>query len=352
MKNQVIHYDLFAGIGGFSLALDNIYGKQNTRHIFVERDEFCQLVLKKHWPEADYYSCINEFNSYAKHKRLERSKQNETQRYFGQCSREYGNKEQIVLTGGFPCQPFSQAGQRKGTADDRYLWPAMFESIRLIRPDWIIAENVAGLVTWNEGMVLEQVCSDLESEGYEVQPFIIPACAVNAPHRRDRVWIVANRSSERRNNGADNRQERQILHNENGDAPQNQPERQGRECGVGQNPSITPNSEGGRQRWSESERDRGGQSEETLGNCNRNASDTESQHSEKRATCESYSWDENWDEVAASLCRMADGLSYWVDRRGKKRNSRIQRLKALGNSIVPQVAEIIFRQITHQESNF
>lgn len=197
MNDLITHYDLFAGIGGFSLALDNVFGKGNTKHIFVERDEFCQLVLKKHWSEAKYYSDIYDFVADAKHKRLEGCEQNKTTGYPGQCNGEHGDKAQIILTGGFPCQPFSSAGRRKGTDDDRYLWPAMLESIRLIRPNWIIAENVAGLVTWNEGMVLEQVCTDLESEGYEVQAFIIPACAVNAPHRRDRVWIVAHSVNDR-----------------------------------------------------------------------------------------------------------------------------------------------------------
>ena len=96
-----------------------------------------------------------------------------------------------ILTGGFPCQPFSHAGRRKGTKDDRYKWPEMFAVIRNVRPDWVIAENVRGFATWNDGLVLERTCTDLESEGYEVQPLIIPACAVQAPHQRERVWVVA-----------------------------------------------------------------------------------------------------------------------------------------------------------------
>src|SRR4029077_4695613 len=92
---------------------------------------------------------------------------------------------------GFPCQPFSAAGKRRGTEDDRHLWPEMFRIIQTFKPTWIVAENVRGLATWNNGLVLEQVCTDLEGQGYEVQPFIIPAVAVNAPHRRDRIWFVA-----------------------------------------------------------------------------------------------------------------------------------------------------------------
>lgn len=267
---QITHYDLFAGIGGFSLAIDNIYEKENTEHIFVERDEFCQLVLKKHWPKAEYHSCIHEFIADTKQSGFQGSKQNKAAGHSGLCHREYGNEAQTILTGGFPCQPFSTAGRRKGTDDDRYLWPAMFESIKLIRPDWIIAENVAGLVSWSEGLVLEQVCSDLESENYEVQPFIIPACAVNAPHRRDRVWIVANCKS------------------------------------------------WGRGR-SKSKRDCSRKSEAQIGNGDRNG------------------WNKNWLEVATRLCRVDAGLPRRMDRN--------PRLKALGNAIVPQIAEEIIKSI-------
>lgn len=272
---MITHYDLFAGIGGFSLALENIYGRHNTKHIFVERDEFCQLVLKKHWPEAEYHSCINEFIANTKRSGQSGSTElerpiNPTQNKIGEAGQSHNLHHQTILTGGFPCQPFSTAGRRKGTDDDRYLWPAMFESIRLIRPDWVIAENVAGLVSWSEGLVLEQVCSDLESEDYEVQPFIIPACAVNAAHRRDRVWIVANRKS------------------------------------------------GGQWR-SESERNNSGKSKKKIGSRNRN------------------DWDKNWVEVATRLCRVDDGLPRRLDRN--------PRLKALGNAIVPQVAEEIIRSI-------
>lgn len=285
---MIVHYDLFSGIGGFSLALDNVYGKSNTRHIFIERDEFCQLVLKKHWLEAEYNSCIHEFNSNAQHQGLEGGEQNKASRYIGQCSREYGDQTQIILTGGFPCQPFSTAGQRKGTADDRYLWPAMFESIKLIRPDWIIAENVAGLVSWSEGLVLEQVCADLESEGYEVQPFIIPACAVNAPHRRDRVWIVANtinnrsRGAEPRINGSQN--SLQEIHQQ------------------------------------------------------KNCATRESERTDNNQQFDKHDrWKQNWIEVATRFCRVDDGIPRRLDRN--------PRLKALGNAIVPQVAEEIFSKI-------
>jgi DNA (cytosine-5)-methyltransferase 1 len=129
-------------------------------------------VLRKHWPDSHIYGDIRTISEY-------------------DSSERWGSFAVDILTGGFPCQPFSAAGRRRGTEDERYLWPEMLRIIRLAKPAWVIGENVGGFVTWNEGMVLERICSDLESENYSVQPFIIPACAVQAPHRRERIWIVA-----------------------------------------------------------------------------------------------------------------------------------------------------------------
>lgn len=133
----------------------------------VEIDSFCQKVLEKNFPNVKRYGDIKEFNG---------------TKYRGAID---------VLSGGFPCQPFSMAGKRKGNKDDRYLWPEMLRVIRQIQPAFIVGENVYGLVNWSQGLVFEQVCSDLENEGFQVQPVILPACAVDAPHRRDRVWFVA-----------------------------------------------------------------------------------------------------------------------------------------------------------------
>lgn len=157
------HASLFSGIGGFDLAA-KWAGWTNAFN--CEIDTFCRKVLKCHFPEAEQYEDIRTTDFTIWRERVD------------------------VLTGGFPCQPFSLAGKRKGTEDDRYLWPEMLRAIREIRPRWIVGENVFGIVNWSEGMVFEQVCSDLETEGYEVQPFILPACGVGAPHRRDRCWFV------------------------------------------------------------------------------------------------------------------------------------------------------------------
>lgn len=155
------HLELFSGIGGFALAASWVWGKEHEIHSFVEIDPFCQKVLKKHWPNVPIVSDIKEYR--------------------------HDGTTIDLLTGGFPCQPFSVAGKQRGTEDDRWRWPEMFKVISEVKPRWIIGENVAGIVK----MELDNCISDLEAEGYECQPFIIPACAVDAPHRRDRVWIVA-----------------------------------------------------------------------------------------------------------------------------------------------------------------
>ena len=158
--------DLFSGIGGFSLGLERTGGFETVA--FCEIEEFPRKVLKKHWPEVPCYHDIRELD---------------------------GSSLAIdAICGGYPCQPFSVAGKREGERDDRHLWPEMFRIICEAGPQVIFAENVAGHVN----MGLDKVLSDLEGQGYAVEPYIIPACAVDAPHRRDRVWIVAYTTSKRR----------------------------------------------------------------------------------------------------------------------------------------------------------
>jgi DNA (cytosine-5)-methyltransferase 1 len=158
------HGSLFSGIGGFDLAAEWM-GWTNVFH--CEWMEFPRKVLDYHFPNADSHIdiCKTDFKKYA-------------------------NKIDI-LTGGFPCQPFSLAGKRKGTDDERYLWGEMLRAIQEIKPKFVIAENVFGITNIDGGLVFQQVCLDLENEGYEVQPFIIPAAAKDAPHRRDRCWFIA-----------------------------------------------------------------------------------------------------------------------------------------------------------------
>lgn len=158
------HIGLFEGIGGFSLAA-RWMGWETVA--WCEWNEFGQKILKHHFPEAEGHGDI---------KKTDFTK--------------YANKIDI-LTGGFPCQPYSIAGKRKGTEDDRHLWPEMLRAIREIKPRYVVGENVIGIVNWDGGVVFEQVQLDLEAEGYEVQAVILPAVSVDAPHRRDRVWFVA-----------------------------------------------------------------------------------------------------------------------------------------------------------------
>ena len=158
------HLDLFSGIGGFGLAA-RWAGLKTTA--FCEIDSYCQKVLNKHWPDVPIYDDIRELGK-------ERLKSDGI------------STDVDFLTGGFPCQPFSVAGKQRGQDDNRHLWPEMLRIISEIRPNWVIGENVSGFVS----LALDDCLADLESQSYETETFVLPACAVNAPHRRDRVWIV------------------------------------------------------------------------------------------------------------------------------------------------------------------
>ena len=163
---------LFAGIEGFGLAAHKVGWDVVAS---VEWEQFPQLVIKKNFPNTEIYGDIKQFNG---------------TKYRGAID---------IICGGFPCQPYSLAGKRKGKDDDRHLWPQMLRVIREVQPTWVVGENVPGLVNWSNGVVFEEVQSDLEAEGYEVQSFILPAAGVVAPHIRDRVWIVAYTKSEQNN---------------------------------------------------------------------------------------------------------------------------------------------------------
>jgi DNA (cytosine-5)-methyltransferase 1 len=167
------HGSLFSGIGGFDLAAEWM-GWENVFH--CEWNSFGQKVLHHYWPNAEQFTDItkSDFTKYA--------------------------NTIDILTGGFPCQPYSSAGKRLGKEDERHLWPEMLRAIREIQPSWVVGENVLGLVNWSGGLVFHEVQTDLEAEGYEVQPYVLPAVSVNAPHRRDRVWFVAYSKSARTRN--------------------------------------------------------------------------------------------------------------------------------------------------------
>lgn len=288
---MITHYDLFAGIGGFSLALDEVFHDEQIKHIFCEWESFPTAVLKKHWPDGEYWGDIAELVAHTSRWRPSESRGTRAGRH------GLADEDITVLTGGFPCQPFSHAGRRRGTADDRYQWTNMFAVIQNVKPDWVIAENVRGLVAWSDGLVLEQVCTDLESEGYEVQPIIIPAVALNAPHRRDRVWIIGHAQ----HTGLDGTQDRQ------GDSAGDD------RIAARQNKAEQP-ARPGAPRHSHAYPD----------------------------------WSRAWQEVAAATCNdaMDDGLSRIVDGVPYSfAKWRRDSLKAYGNAIVPQVAMEIFKAI-------
>lgn len=269
------HASLFSGIGGFDLAAEWM----GWNNIFqVEIDPFCTKVLEKNFPHVKKYADIKNFTAAD---------------YLGRVD---------ILTGGFPCQPFSHAGERRGSEDDRHLWPEMFRVIKAIKPSWIIAENVPGLLTIEQGVVINQVLIELESEGYSnyidrkgrprIAPFIIPACAVNAFHRRDRIWIVAHSNS----NGK----------------------------------STIPLDENERQRELV-ENDANAYSS----NVERSKSKQESYGISTRTMAVPELWESRKSLLPKTvLCRSDDGIP-----------SRVDRTKTLGNAIVPQVAYQIFKSL-------
>lgn len=253
---KITHGSLFSGIGGFDLAAE----WAGFENIFqVEKDKFCHRVLEKNFPDGQKYFDIYDFDATQYESTID------------------------IISGGFPCQPFSHAGKKRGSRDDRYLWDEMFRVIREAKPEWVVAENVYGLISNNKGMVLEKVLTDLESEGFETQTFVIPACGKNAPHRRDRTWIVANSES----NGNRLQQKRQGLSGNERSSP--------RWAGMGDKPENGPQ------------------------------------------TLAERAWEKEWLDLAPELCRDDDGVSEKLDKN--------KAIKALGNAIVPQIAYEIFTSI-------
>jgi DNA (cytosine-5)-methyltransferase 1 len=164
--------DLFSGIGGFALSLEATGFFETT--CFVEQEPYCQAVLRHHWPRTPILGDI---------KNVTRP--------------DLPDPNPDLICGGFPCQPYSQAGLQKGKADPRHLWPEMFRLIRECRPSWVIGENVIGITK----LGLDEVLNDLENEGYATRTFNIPACATGAPHLRQRLWIIAHSESESKPKG-------------------------------------------------------------------------------------------------------------------------------------------------------
>jgi len=197
----MIHFSLFSGIGGFDLASEWMGWKN---YLSCEIADFPNKILEHYWPDAYHHRDVKTLNY--------ETINNELSARFGKQWRD----DDIILTGGFPCQPYSSAGKRLGKEDERHLWPEMLRIISEIKPKFIVGENVFGLLNWNGGMVFAEVCSDLEHQGYEITPVVIPAAAKNAPHGRDRIWFVAyaNGTGEKHNGGTNIAEEREVRGNE------------------------------------------------------------------------------------------------------------------------------------------
>ena len=303
--------DLFSGIGGFSLAARWTWGDNLDIVGFCEIDEFCQKELSKNFSGVPIYDDI---------KKLKGS--------------QFGTVD--IVTGGDPCQPHSLAGKRKGKKDDRYLWPEMFRIIQETQPDWIINENVIGSIS---NRVVDRKCDDLESEGYACQAYNLPAFTVGAPHKRERIWIVAHNES--KING------KHYTEKSNGQIQQ---------LGISVKPTDVPNADKlnddiSRFRASEVSQFKASQI------FNNNVADTTrrivpsrgsgskivTQEKEIRKTarvgCSCFNKRQrnknaNWWAVEPDVGRVAHGIP-----------NRVDRLKGLGNAIVPQVAAVIMKAI-------
>ena len=199
MTKKYKHLDLFSGIGGFSLGLEATGAFETVA--FCDYDQYCQKVLRKHWPWVTIYDDVKELNS-------ERLSAN-------------GHTEVDIITGGYPCQPFSIAGRQKGEQDPRHVWPEMFRLVKELRPTWVIGENVSGHIK----LGLDTVLENLESEGYATRAFSISASSIGSNHQRERVWIIANTNELGWDNWIYNREERQVSNDKERDIEESESER-------------------------------------------------------------------------------------------------------------------------------
>lgn len=277
---KLTHLSLFSGIGGLDLAAEWA-GFRTVGQ--CEWAGYPTKVLEKHWPDVPRWRDIRTLTGESFYKRT-------------------GFRTVDIISGGFPCQPFSVAGKRRGKEDDRYLWPEMLRVISELRPAWVVGENVAGIVN----MALDQVYADLENEGYSVQAFIIPACAVDAPHRRDRCAIIGCRSLERKHNGRG----RRTYSLENSD------------CFRFSESGVLSQQPGG----AEPERDGEDVAYAESAKQQRERRETRRWRPEPRCGC--------WWPAEPGVGRVAHGVP-----------NRVDRLKCLGNAVVPQQFYPVFQAI-------
>ena len=304
--------DLFSGIGGFSYAAETLICGYETV-AFCEMDEFCQKVLKKHWPDVPIFDDVRTLDA-ARLGRID------------------------ICTFGFPCQPVSQAGLQKAESDDRWLWDEIIRILQVSKPKWIIAENVVGLITIENGLLIEHCISSLEAEGYEIQSVVIPACAKNAPHRRSRIWLVGQLTTntykwQSRSGDESKSDETQQFKSSTDDTS---------ERGIVAN-TCCERSQGGLHRGQIQKRQ------------------TEKQHVGHTSTIREQP-KERAETVVGKMGDMADGISTGLLRHFDREPEHIPRvttgekdrskkLRSLGNSIVPQVAAEILLAIRVSEES-
>ena len=299
--------DLFSGIGGFSRGLEATGFFKTTR--FVENDPYCQAVLRYHWPDIPVLGDI---------KNARRP--------------DFPERTDLVC-GGFPCQPFSQAGKQHAQDDPRHLWPEMFRIIRELRPTWVCGENVTGLVR----LGLDEVLTDLEGEGYATRPFNIPACATGAPHLRQRLWIIAHADSESEPDG--NARQRQLgfgfvadpksVHGEWPVQKRNSRGKPEKKAGDRSSLMADPKSnfKDGLSRKPDEEPDRRHTRLEL--ECGSNGQSGR-RPGPTLADPDSTGLKQDYWSFEPEVGRLVDGLP-----------NRVPQLRALGNSIIPQIAERI-----------
>jgi DNA (cytosine-5)-methyltransferase 1 len=312
--------DLFSGIGGFSLGLESTGFFKTIA--FVEKDKFCRQVLQKNFNNIPIEEDIRNV-------RGERYKAD-------------------IITGGFPCQPFSVAGKRKGTDDDRYLWDETIRVVAECKPRWFIGENVEGIININNGMVLRQVQTDLEEQGFQVQCLVIPASGIGAWHQRKRIWIIAYshnngsyRSQRNETKQSCNKQEDRLSFRDDKDVPnsntgfsigENQEIQTGGNATINGSKDVS-NSNSDLRKWRGAEFQSGDDREWWF--CSKKEKQTKYDIRSKVIGCDDIFGEEKrttWWQTQSEFCGVPNGVSYELD---KDRSSRI---KALGNSIVPQIA--------------
>ena len=315
------HLDLFSGIGGFALGLQRT-GKFKTI-AFCEYDEFCHRVLRKNFGNVPIIKDIKSFD---------------TERFIHEHGRPF------IITGGFPCQPFSQAGLRQGTEDEkgRDLWSEMYRVISDLKAQWVIGENVGGFATLP--MVFERTATDLETSGYQTVCFNIPACATNLKHERQRLWIVAHSESSRHRGGLSEErgtEGRLILQSEQGRSTMGSEAEGCRELS-----GDVPYSGIKRSMESSTSRDnsqnRKKSSDKQLEGCSSSSRGKELQRDWK-------SQSRLGGELSDGLSDRMDESEFGVPRVTTEKQDRAARLKAIGNAVIPTIPEIIARAIIEAE---